>query len=210
MSGKHRKSNAPAQPPTNPYEPTPREHEVLEAHHARKEKHLSSPRVNVTVDGNTAQISISHPAPGLAEALMMESLGTAEPDFLNGLTVQLASLARNSSGINEAGFKFLLATVVALEPNDEVEAMLAAQLAAVHNATMTYARRLNQVETIEQQDSAERTLNRLARTFTAQIEALKRYRTGGQQKVTVEHVTINDGGQAIVGSVQGGGDGKKH
>ena len=34
-----------------------------------------------------------------------------------------------------------------------------------------------------------------------QVEALKRYRTGGEQKVTVQHVTVNDGGQAIVGSV---------
>jgi hypothetical protein len=45
----------------------------------------------------------------------------------------------------------------------------------------------------------------------AQVEALKRYRTGGQQKVTVEHVTVNEGGQAIVGNVThkgGGGDEK--
>jgi hypothetical protein len=45
----------------------------------------------------------------------------------------------------------------------------------------------------------------LARTFAAQVEALKRYRTGGEQKVTVEHVTVNAGGQAIVGSVTHGG-----
>jgi hypothetical protein len=36
---------------------------------------------------------------------------------------------------------------------------------------------------------------------------LKRYRTGGQQKVTVEHVTVNQGGQALVGSVTQGGGG---
>ena len=34
-----------------------------------------------------------------------------------------------------------------------------------------------------------------------QVEALKRYRTGGEQKVTVHHVTVNEGGQAIVGAV---------
>ena len=44
-----------------------------------------------------------------------------------------------------------------------------------------------------------------------QMEALKRYRTGGQQKVTVEHVTVNEDGQAIVGSVtQGGLGGQKN
>jgi hypothetical protein len=33
------------------------------------------------------------------------------------------------------------------------------------------------------------------------MEALKRYRSGGEQKVTVHHVSVNEGGQAIVGNV---------
>ncbi|MGB0632315.1 MAG: hypothetical protein ACPGRZ_16620 [Alphaproteobacteria bacterium] len=53
--------------------------------------------------------------------------------------------------------------------------------------------------------SAEKTLNKLARTFAMQMEALKKYRTGGQQKMTVEHVTVNEGGQVIVGQIEGGG-----
>jgi hypothetical protein len=89
-------------------------------------------------------------------------------------------------------------------PQDEVEAMLAAQMAAVHSATMSSARRLNQADNTMQADSAERALTKLARTFTTQIEALKRYRTGGQQKMTVEHVHVHEGGQAIVGNVGGG------
>ena len=56
--------------------------------------------------------------------------------------------------------------------------------------------------------AAERALNKLARTFATQLEALKRYRTGGTQKVTVEHVTVNAGGQAIVGNVAHGGRGE--
>jgi len=91
----------------------------------------------------------------------------------------------------------------ASSPRDELEVMLAAQMAAIHCATMTFARRLNHVENIPQQDSAERTLNKLARTFTTQMEALKRYRRNdGEQKVVVQHVNVNDGGQAIVGTVE--------
>ena len=49
----------------------------------------------------------------------------------------------------------------------------------------------------------------LIRTFAAQTEALQRYRGKGQQKVTVEHVHVHTGGQAIVGAVsQPGGGGK--
>jgi len=57
------------------------------------------------------------------------------------------------------------------------------------------------LRTIAQQDSAERALNKLARTYATQMEALKRYRTGGEQKVTVQHVSVSEGGQAIVGNV---------
>jgi hypothetical protein len=40
------------------------------------------------------------------------------------------------------------------------------------------------------------------------IEALNRHRGKGQQKVTVEHVHVHAGGQAVVGTVEvpGGGD----
>ena len=56
-------------------------------------------------------------------------------------------------------------------------------------------------QTFEGRDMNLRHASRLSRAFATQVEALKRYRTGGQQKVTVEHVTVNQGGQAIVGNV---------
>jgi hypothetical protein len=78
---------------------------------------------------------------------------------------------------------------------------------ATHSAVMTFARRLNNVSTIPQQDSAINAYNKLARTYAAQMEALKRYRSTGEQKVTVTHVSVSDGGQAIVGNVTTGGGG---
>jgi hypothetical protein len=55
-----------------------------------------------------------------------------------------------------------------------------------------------------QQDSAERALNKLTRTYAMHLEAFKRYRIGGEQKVTVQHVLVNEGGKAIVGNVTQG------
>jgi len=107
--------------------------------------------------------------------------------------------------LDEGAINFMLSVVKGMEPRDQVEALLAAQMAAVHMATMSFARRLAHVGTIPQQDSAERALSMLARTYAQQVEVLKRYRTGGQQRVTVEQVTVNDGGQAIVGNVAQGG-----
>jgi hypothetical protein len=108
---------------------------------------------------------------------------------------------RRGGKVNEEKVNFMLSVIEGIKPRDQVEAMLAAQMAAVHVSTMTFARRLAHVENIPQQDSAERAFNKLARTFASQMEALKRYRTGGEQKVTVQHVTVGEGGQAIVGNV---------
>jgi hypothetical protein len=47
--------------------------------------------------------------------------------------------------------------------------------------------------------------NKLSRSFATLLEALNRHRGKGQQKVTVEHVHVHSGGQAVVGVV-GGGD----
>jgi hypothetical protein len=41
----------------------------------------------------------------------------------------------------------------------------------------------------------------LARTFPAQIEALNRYRSHGEPAITVQNVSVGDGGKAIVGNV---------
>ncbi len=98
----------------------------------------------------------------------------------------------------------MFSVIRGIEPKDQIEIMLAAQMAAVHMAMMTMSQRLAHVDTLPKQDSAERAFNKLARTYALQMEALKRYRTGGQQKVTVEHVTVNKGGQAIVGNVEAG------
>ena len=39
-------------------------------------------------------------------------------------------------------------------------------------------------------------------TYTTLLGALNRHRSKGQQKVTVEHVHVHAGGQAIVGAVE--------
>jgi hypothetical protein len=56
-------------------------------------------------------------------------------------------------------------------------------------------------EDIAQHDSAARALGRLARTFPAQIETLNRYRSHGEPAITVQYVSVGDGGKAIVGNV---------
>src|SRR5262245_29779600 len=49
--------------------------------------------------------------------------------------------------------------------------------------------------------------NKLSRTYSTLLETLNRHRGKGQQKVTVEHVHVHEGGQAIVGNVENPGGG---
>jgi hypothetical protein len=91
---------------------------------------------------------------------------------------------------------------------DELEGMIAAQLLAAHNAAMEcYRRAMIGEQAIEGRRESLNQANKLSRTFTTLVEALNRHRGKGQQKVTVEHVTVNASGQAIVGSVQAPGGG---
>ena len=96
---------------------------------------------------------------------------------------------------------FMISVVKNEKPKSQLEAMLVSQMAATHLLAMKLAYQLNHVEHLPYQDSAERAYNKLTRTFTNQLDALKRYRTGGEQKVTVQHVSVSEGGQAIVGHV---------
>ena len=48
----------------------------------------------------------------------------------------------------------------------------------------------------------------MLRAYAAQVEALRRLRNGGSQTVRVEHVYVNEGGQAIIGNVTRYGAGR--
>ncbi len=170
---------------------------------------LAAPSMKLEMKGAALHITLDSDNLELAALLQMAELGTRDPDFHSGLLGQIACLGAHGRKVDDGNSNFVMAVVRSVQPRDELEAMLAVQMGAIHAATMMMARKLNHVNTIPQQDSAERALNKLARTFTTQMDALKRYRTGGQQKVTVEHVTVNSGGQAIVGAVVAGGGGHK-
>jgi hypothetical protein len=157
--------------------------------------------VKVVNAGKVPGIKPDHPDEVVGLGLLMEALGTTSRDFASGLLTQLASAGTVGSQPDEGAINFMLSVIEGIKLRDHVEAMMAAQMAAIHRAMMTFTRRLSGVENIKQQDSAAGALNKLARTFAMQVEALKRYRTGGEQKVTVQHVTISEGGQAIVGNV---------
>ena len=82
---------------------------------------------------------------------------------------------------------------------------MAAQLVAAHNAAMEcYRRAMIGEQTFEGRHENLNQANKLSRTDATLLEALNRHRGKGQQKVTVEHVHVHAGGQAVVGMVAPG------
>jgi hypothetical protein len=179
------------------YKPTTKEKAALRKHIDRLDAAPPVPRLELL----NGKISMKHPNSIVARGLLMEALGTTDADFCDGLLRQLVISSSPDGEVNLGRFNFMLAVVKGIKPNDQIEAMLAVQMAVVHLRTVQFAELLNRVDTLQQQDSVVNAVNKLARTFTAQVETLKRYRTGGEQTVTVQHVSVSEGGQAIVGNV---------
>ena len=157
--------------------------------------------MKVAESGGRTTISLAHSDQVIGRGLLMEALGTADFDFGDEFIDQLLQIAVHGGKADASELNFMLAVIKGVRPNDQLEAMLGAQMGAVHMLAMKLAKQFSAVETLPQQDGAERALNKLMRTFVMQMEALKRYRTGGEQKVTVQHVSVGEGGQAIVGNV---------
>ena len=92
-----------------------------------------------------------------------------------------------------------------LQPNDLAEAMLISQIIAVHTMAMEMARRVSNPETtVELITMYVNFVTKLMRTSTTQMEALNKYRNKGKQQITVQHVNVNDGGQAVIGDIKQG------
>ena len=161
----------------------------------------TGPEFKISRSGKSVSVALDHPDKDTGWLMLVNALGSTGYEFADGLISQLLNVGSNGQDCDGKGPNFMLSIIRGVNPQDEVEFMLAAQMAAVHMATMAIARRFNHVDNIPQQDSASNAFNKLARTFAVQLEALKRYRTGGEQRVTVQHVTVNEGGQAIVGAV---------
>jgi protein-S-isoprenylcysteine O-methyltransferase Ste14 len=96
-----------------------------------------------------------------------------------------------------------LAFIEGAKPRDEIESALVIQMACTHAAAMAVLGRLGGAHGSDRNIAAKASAAaRLLRAYAAQVEALRRLRNGGSQFVRVEHVHVNEGGQAVIGNVR--------
>jgi len=136
------------------------------------------------------------------DSWMKQSFGTGERGVLDHLMEQICCTAPNGEPHDYGNMDYQVSTLHGIAPRDQLEGLLAMQMLAVHSMAMECMKRAAS----KGQTGFGFELNithatKLMRTFAAQTDALSRYRSKGEQKMTVEHVHVHKGGQAIVGQV---------
>ena len=138
----------------------------------------------------------------------LQPAGGSRCDAWNNLIIEQAIKAvplynNLSEGLRAERMNSVVGAMVGIDPKDELEGMLAAQLIASHSAGMDCYRRAKvEGQTFDGRREELSQANKLSRTYVTLLEALNRHRGKGQQKMTVEHVHVYEGGQAIVGNVE--------
>lgn len=184
-------------------EPGPRTQARIEAAKQRTKARSIRPEVKVlNHEKQKAQIGPAH-SDGEGHGFhLLDAFGTSSQAFAETMLGQLASVVRSKSdGIEEASLNAGLAAVDGVAPQNEAEAMLAVQMAGTHSTAMEMLRRAKFATSTPALQEYGNLATKLLRTYTTQIECLAKVRRRGEQKVTVEHVHVYPGGQAVVGNV---------
>lgn len=179
---------------------------------ARDRERNVAPRVSLAkTKAGVLQVEFEKPADreaGLAGFL--DTCGTNSESFAVGLLGRLSeALARHDGLPSQEAVNWAFAAIHGIAPRDETEAMLAAMMVVTHDAAMRAANRLAGETSLRSGNHQLNIATKMMRAHAALVTTLKAHRTGGTQRVTVEHVTVNDGGQAIVGTVAAGGHREK-
>jgi hypothetical protein len=162
--------------------------------------------VRVKLQRIDCNVSKSHPPDGQHKDWwnrLKMAMGTASSDFVEATLFQLQAAARlPNSGVSEIAVNAALSLIENAKPRDEVECALVIQMACTHSAAMAVTSRIGGGHGGDRHVAMMASAAaRLMRTFAQQVETLRRLRNGGSQFVRVEHVHVNDGGQAVIGNV---------
>jgi hypothetical protein len=207
----------PASLPATEPEPTDAEQAEIRALAKRKKTRRRAPRFAVEQEGTQVRIAPAGVHADAAAARVMNAFGTTSTELAERLMMQIITATHiqpPGTPVSAETLNAALAAVTGIAPRDEAEAMLAAQMVSVHWLAMTMLQRaaLDQ-PSFEIYDSIVNRATKLLRTYTAQLETLKRYRSVGEQRVVVQHqhVTVTADQAAVqvngVGNPAPGGRG---
>jgi hypothetical protein len=133
-----------------------------------------------------------------AEDLMRlkERFGTDDLDFFNSILVQMV---RANAG-NKKDVDFFISVLKNEKPKTHFDMMLAAQATANHVVIMKLIEQVALTDNLVPVYSLIPAIAKLQRLFIDQHDALAR-RASGPQTVSVQNVSVSEGGQAVVANI---------
>lgn len=147
----------------------------------------------------------------LFQARLARSIGSPNAAVISHLLNHAANAIEGDAAVvNKCNT--VAALLTGIGPRDEQEGMLAVQMIATHNLALSMVRRAFKTDRVDFLATYSNLSAKLMNAYTRQLEALARLRgQTGKQTVRVEHVTVQSGGQAVVGNVapRGRGSGEK-
>jgi hypothetical protein len=206
---KTRNAATPASAPAETPQPTDAERAEVRDYIARVKARGRRP-LRFTVDrrpGKPVRLTQTDVHPDIAGFRMMNTLGTTSVDLADRLISQILNathLQPSGEPISENTLNAALGAVAGIAPQDEAEALLAAQMVGVHWTAMELLRQVGATDSRFHFNDAGNMAVKLLRTYTAQLEALKRYRSAGEQRVVVQHQHVNVTADRAAVQVNGG------
>jgi hypothetical protein len=199
----------PASLPAPRLEPTEAEQAEVCAHAKRKKARRQAPRFAVErQQGSQLQMMPAGVHADAAASRLMNALGITDLDLAECLMTQIINtthLRSSKEPISAETLNAALAAVTGIAPRDEAEAMLAAQMVGVHWVAMDLLSKAGSTTDRALLNDRGNLAVKLLRTFPAQLDALKRYRSTGEQRVVVQHQHVNVTAEQAAVQVNGGG-----
>ena len=161
----------------------------------------NAPKLKLDGDGNGTAAGKTTDEINTNVLTFLKACGTKDADLMTVLINQLSAVLPAQFVKSETHVNGALAMLSGIKPKNEIEGMLAAQMVTTHILSMETAKRAMLADqTVMGVTENVNRCNKLMRTFTLQVEALSKLR-GVSKTVTVKHVTVASGGQAIIGDV---------
>lgn len=165
-------------------------------------KHLQVPRKKLEFykkkDGTVGYKGLDDP-----EIIRSFTAAFGSMDFdiaLNLFQAMMLSFGKEDN-LSQLDLDFAFSFLQEMKAQDPVEAMLIIQMMGTHlKSCYCLGNSSLENQSFEGKDANINRATKLSRTFMMQMDALKKYRSNSNQKITVEHININEGGKAVIGS----------
>jgi hypothetical protein len=132
---------------------------------------------------------------------LADAFGVKDIDLVKGLVNQMSDVVISGGGFDSDTLNWMVSFVIDAKPTDAIEATLLTDMAIGQVVKGELVSSIANAMTLDTRECNANIATKFSRLFVTQMGGLKQKRTGGEQKVTVERVWVNDGGQAMFGNV---------